>query len=304
MKSLSNIQTFLRVAEVQSFAKASNVLGLSTSAVSKAVARLEADLGVKLFHRTTRSVSLTPDGTRLYEGCQQLLIEFDALTAEVQGNQATPRGRLTVSVPTAFGRICLVPLLKSFTQAFPEIVLDISMDDRAVDLAAQGVDVVIRTGQLSDSANLIASRLVTYPTVVCASPEYLTQHVEPQHPDQLQHHTCLNFRNRATGRFYPWTFAIDGGQVHYAVNGAVVFDNADAVVRSAIAGLGISQMPTFLAREAIAANMLVEVLNPYRPSAVPVWICYLDRRFVAPRIRAFVKFMTERKGDFVAMCTL
>lgn len=304
MKSLSNIQTFVRVADVQSFAKASNVLGLSTSAVSKAVARLEADLGVKLFHRTTRSVSLTPDGTRLYEGCQQLLIEFDSLTAEIQGNQATPKGRLTVSVPTAFGRICLVPLLKSFTQAFPEITLDVSMDDRAVDLAAQGIDVVIRTGQLSDSANLIVSRLVTYQTVVCASSDYLTQHTEPQHPDQLQQHTCLNFRNRATGRFYPWTFAIDGCHVQYAVSGAVVFNNADAVVRSAIAGLGLSQMPTFLAKDAIAAGTLTEVLQSYRPPTVPVWICYLDRRFVAPRIRAFVEFMTERKENFAAMCTL
>lgn len=304
MKSLSNIQTFVRVAEVESFAKASNVLGLSTSAVSKAVARLEADLGVKLFHRTTRSVSLTPDGVRFYEGCQQLLIEFEALTAEVQGNRAIPQGRLTVSVSPAFGRICLVPLLKGFTQAFPDIMLDISMDDRTVDLAAEGIDIVLRTGQPSDSANLIASRLVAYPIGLCGSPDYFAQHGKPQHPDELAEHVCLNFRNRDTGRLYPWVFDVAGERKTYSGSGTVVLDNADAVVRSAISGLGISQMPLFLAKEAIAAGTLVEVLKPYRPPEIPIWICYLDRRFVATRIRAFVEFMTDRKETFIEKCAV
>ena len=304
MKSLSNIQTFVRVAEVESFAKASNILGLSTSAVSKAVARLEADLGVKLFHRTTRSVSLTSDGVRFYEGCQQLLIEFEALVGEVQGNTAIPKGRLTVSVSPAFGRICLVPLLKSFTQTFPAITLDIVMDDRAVDLAAEGVDVVMRTGQLSDRANLIASRLVTYRTGVCGSPDYFAQHGAPQHPDELAEHVCLNFRNRDTGRLYPWMFDVAVEQKNYSLRGAVVLDNADAVVRSAIAGLGLSQMPLFLAKEAIAAGTLVEVLKPYRSPDVPIWICYLDRRFVSPRIRAFVEFMIEHKEVLAEKCSV
>lgn len=295
---------FIRVAEVQSFAQASNTLGLSTSAVSKAVARLEADLGVKLFHRTTRSISLTTDGVRFYEGCQQILGELDALEAEIQGNRVAPRGRLTVSVSAAFGRVCLVPLLKAFTQEFPEITLDISMDDRPIDLAEQAIDVVIRTGQLSDSANLIARQIISYPLVVCGSPSYLEQHGYPQHPDELQQHTCLNFRNRSTGRFYPWSFAVDDKVERYAVSGSVVFDNADAIVRSAIAGLGLSQMPSFVAAEALAKSDLQEVLSPYRPPEVPVWICYLDRRFVAPRIRAFVDSMARQKEFFTAMCSL
>jgi LysR family transcriptional regulator, regulator for bpeEF and oprC len=304
MKSLSNMLAFVRVAEVQSFAQASNVLGLSTSAVSKAVARLEADLGVKLFHRTTRSISLTTDGVCFYEGCQQLLGELDALEAEIQGNRVAPRGRLTVSVSVAFGRVCLVPILKTFAQEFPEIALDISMDDRPVDLAEQGIDVVIRTGQLSDRANLIARQIVTYPLVVCGSPTYLEQHGQLQQPEELQYHRCLNFRNRATGRFYPWFLTIDGKVERYAVSGSIVFDNADAIVRSAIAGLGLSQMPTFLAAEAFANGELQEVLFPYRPPEVPIWICYLDRRFVAPRIRAFVDFMARQKEFFTAMCSL
>ncbi|ABW32362.1 LysR family transcriptional regulator [Acaryochloris marina] len=304
MKSLSNIKTFVRVAEVESFARASNILGLSTSAVSKAVARLEADLGVKLFHRTTRSVSLTPDGKQFYEGCQQLLLEFDALTAEVQGSRATPRGQLTISAPAAFGRLCLVPLLQSFMQSYPEITLNISIDDHAIDLAAQGIDIVIRTGQLADSANLIASRLVTYRLVVCASPHYLAEHGEPQHPEQLQRHSCLNFRNPDTGRFFPWVLEIDGAVESYTVSGPLVFDNADAVVRSSISSLGLSQMPSFLAKEAVSRGQLVEVLNSYQPPETPVWICYLDRNFVSPRIRAFVEFMKSEKSHLSTMCSL
>ncbi len=295
---------FVRVAEVQSFVQASNMLGLSTSAVSKAVARLEADLGVKLFHRTTRSISLTTDGLRFYEGCQQLLGELEALEAEIQGNRVAPKGRLTVSVSPAFGQVCLVPMLKAFTQAFPDITLDISMDDRLVDPAEQGVDVVIRTGNLNDSANLIARQLVAYPLVVCGSPAYFEQHGYPQHPSQLQKHSCLNFRNRSTGRFYAWSFTVDGKVERCAVSGSVVFDNADAIVRSAIAGLGLSQMPAYLAAEATSHGNLVEILNTYRPPEVPVWICYLDRRFVAPRIRSFVEFMATQKDIFTALCTL
>lgn len=202
----------------------------------------------------------------------------------------------------AFVRVAEV---QSFAQAANTLgPLDISMDDRPIDLAEQAVDVVIRSGQLSDSANLIARQIISYPLVVCGAPTYLAQHGNPQHPDQLQQHTCLNFRNRSTGRLYPWSFAIGDEVERYAVSGSVVFDNADAIVQSAIAGLGLSQMPTFLAAAALAEGDLQEVLQPYRPPEMPVWICYLDRRFVAPRIRVFVDFMASQKAVLTAMYRL
>lgn len=304
MKSLSNILAFVRVAEVQSFAQASNVLGLSTSAVSKAVARLEADLGVKLFHRSTRSISLTPDGVRFYEGCQQLLVELESLEAEIQGSRVTPKGRLTLSAPVAFGQFCLVPLLRAFTQQFPEIVIDISLDDCTVDLADQGIDVVLRTGQLTDSANLIARQIVTYPLVVCGSPAYFDQHERPKALEQLRQHACLNFRNRATGRFYPWFFIVNNKVERYIGSGAVVLDNAGAILQSAINGLGLSQMPGFLAAEAVSDGKLEETLSDYRPPEIPVWICYLDRRLVSPRIRAFVEFMVSQTKLLKTWCDI
>jgi len=260
-------------------------------------------LGVKLFHRTTRSISLTPDGTRFYEGCKQLLSDLELLEAEIQGHHPlAPQGQLTLSVPEAFGRVCLVPLLGDFLHAFPDLTLDLSMDDSAVDLAAEGVDVAVRTGPLGDRASLIASRLTTYPMVVCAAPAYLSQQGQPQHPDELQQHTCLNFRNRATGRFYPWTFSIKGSREQYTATGSLVVDNSDAIARATMAGLGLSQMPAFLATQALAQGDLVEVLHTYRPPEIPVWIYYLDRRFVAPRIRAFTDFMLGQRQTFAAMC--
>lgn len=247
---------------------------MSASAVSKAVSRLENDLGVKLFHRTTRRISLTPDGMRFYEGCKQLLSDLELLKFEVQGNhQLAPRGKLTLSVPEAFGRVCLVPMLGDFLRAFPDLILDVSMDDYPVDLAAQGVDVAIQTGSLSDRANLIASQLTTYPMVVYASPAYLKQQGQPDHPTDLQQHSCLNFRNQATGRFYPWMFSINVSSQRYAASGTLVFNNTDAIVQSAIAGLGLSQMPRFLAAKALAKGELVEVLQPYRPPQIGAWIC-------------------------------
>lgn len=302
MKSLSNILAFVRVAETQSFAQASNVLGLSTSAVSKAVVRLEVDLGVKLLHRTTRNISLTPDGFRFYEGCQQLLLDLESLEAEIQSSKVTPRGRLTITTPVAFGQFCLVPLLQAFTRQFPEITLDVSLDDRIVELADRGIDIAIRTGKLADSANLIARQLVTYPSVVCSSSIYFDQNGRPERPADLQHHICLNHRNRATGRFYPWLFSINGQVERYTGSGGVVIDDGAAILRSAISGLGVSQMPGFLAAEAVSNGSLEEVLSNYRPPEIPVWICYLDRRFVSPRIQAFVDFLVSQTKLLTTWC--
>jgi LysR family transcriptional regulator for bpeEF and oprC len=296
LKSLSNILAFARVAETNSFAQASYVLGLSTSAVSKAIARLEADLGMKLLHRTTRSLSLTPDGVRFYEGCQRLLVELNALEAEMQENIATPKGRLVISTTAAFGRLCLMPILEEFTSQFSEITIDVSFDDRAVDLAEEGVDIAIRTsaGLLEDSTHIIARRLLKYPLVTCGTPAYLARYGKPQHPRDLDCHNCLNFRNRTTGRLFPWFFSIEGKQEQHFVSGSAIFDDNEAVLRAAMAGIGLGQVPAFMVAEAFQSGAIEEVLPSYRPLEFPIWICYLDRRFVSKRIRTFVDFIHSK----------
>lgn len=294
MKSLSNVATFVRVAEAQSFVEAANQLGLSTSAVSKAVARLEEELGIKLLHRTTRSVSLTPEGERFYEGLRRILGEMEVLTEELTEGLSEPRGRLKISMPAAYGRMCGVGLVAEFLQTYPKIFVDLSLDDRDVDLAAEGVDVAVRAGALADSANLIARRLFVDPLITCATPEYLDRFGRPQHPAELSNHNCLNFRNRKTGRHMPWFFTIDGNIERRSVEGGLTIDDGEAVGRTAMAGVGISQMPGFMAAEALHEGVLEEVLSEYRPPSVPFTALYLDRRLVSPRIQAFIDFMVKR----------
>ena len=295
MKSLSNVTTFIQVAESQSFVQAANSLGLSAPAVSKAIAKLEEELGVKLLHRTTRSVSLTPEGERFYEGVKPLLQEMTALTTELTESLSQPQGRLKISMGAAYGRIWGTRLMPAFLKQYPKISVELSLDDRDVDLAADGVDIALRIGSLPDSANLIARPLLTDPLITCATPAYLEQAGYPHHPDDLEHHNCLNFRNRKTGRPMPWFFTVNGEVERRLVSGNLTIDDGEAVGNSAIAGVGISQMPGYMAAEALEQGLLQEVLQDYRPPDVPITALYLERRLVSPRIRAFIDFMVKQK---------
>ena len=295
MPPLSGIAAFIQVAETGAFNEAARRLELSPSATSKAVSRLEEDLGVKLLHRTTRSVGLTPEGERYLEGAKRIVADMTALGAEVSDTLADPSGRLVVSAPAALGRMWLVDALYEFGSAWPKIDVELSLDDRAVDLAGDAVDVVIRAGGLADSANLVARRLFTDPLVVCATPQYWDRHGRPRHPDDLAEHACLNFRNRRTGRAMPWFFEIAGVKESQVFDGPLTIDDGEAVGRAARAGFGVSQMLGFMAAEALRSGQLEEVLREFRPPEVPFTALYLDRRLVSPKIRAFIDFLTDRK---------
>jgi LysR family transcriptional regulator for bpeEF and oprC len=295
MKSLNNVTTFIQVAESQSFVQAANFLGLSPPAVSKAIAKLEEDLGVKLLHRTTRSVSLTPEGEQFYDGVKPLIAEMAALTTDLTESLSEPQGRLKISMGSAYGRIWGTQLMPTFLRRYPRISVELSLDDQDVDLAAEGVDVAFRIGSLPDSANLIARHLFTDPLITCATPDYLEQAGCPTHPDDLAHHNCLNFRNRKTGRPMPWLFTVDGKVDRRVVNGNLTIDDGEAVGRSAIAGVGISQMPGYMAAEALKQGLLQEVLRDYRPPEIPITALFLERRLVSPRIQAFIDFMVKHR---------
>lgn len=295
MPALSSVTAFIQVAESGAFNEAARRLDLSPSATSKAVSRLEDDLGVKLLHRTTRSVSLTPEGERYLEGAKRVVAEMAALGEEVSNTLADPAGRLTVSAPAALGRMWLVDALRDFCSSWPKINIELSLDDRAVDLAGEAVDVVIRAGSLDDSVNLVARRLFTDPLVVCATPSYWERKGRPEHPDDLLSHECLNFRNRRTGRAMPWFFTADGSMRSQVFEGPLTIDDGEAVGKAARVGLGVSQMPGFMAADALRTGELEEVLYDFRPPDVPFTALYLDRRLVSPRIRVFVDFLSQWK---------
>ena len=295
MRSLANIATFIQVASTRSFAEASTRLGLSTSATSKAVARLEEELGVKLLHRTTRSVGLTPEGERFLEGASRLIGEMEALTNEISDSMGTPRGRLAVSAPAVFGRVWLASKICDFQKRYPEITVELSLDDREVDLAADSFDVVIRTGALADNVNLVARRFFDDQLYMCATPDYLDTHGRPRTIADLKDHACLMFRNASQGRIFPWRLSVDGETVNGSFNSPLVINDAEALATAVMGGAGICQLPSYTVRSALLDGRLEEVLPDFRPDPYPYSILYLDRRLVSPRIRVFIDYLIEHR---------
>ncbi|MEM8718685.1 MAG: substrate binding domain-containing protein [Cyanobacteria bacterium P01_G01_bin.39] len=218
------------------------------------------------------------------------------LAQELQDSLSEPCGRLKISMSAAYGRMWGIKILARFLQAYPQISVELSLDDREVDLAKEGFDVVIRVGALADSANLIARRLFLDPLITCATPEYLQRYGQPQHPDELERYNCLNFRNRKTGRPIPWFFIIDQDVERRNFTGTLTVDDGEAVGQATALGMGISQMPNFMAINALQEGTLEEILADYRPPSVPFTALYLERRLVSPRIQAFINFMVQQNA--------
>ncbi|WP_299410414.1 LysR family transcriptional regulator [uncultured Roseobacter sp.] len=294
---LSSITAFVQVALHGAFNEAARSLDLSPSATSKAVTRLEDHLGVKLLHRTTRSVSLTPEGERYLEGARRLLDEFRGLDEEISSNTSAPRGRLTVNAPAALARIWLSRILPIFHAKFPQVQVELVLDDKTVDLAAEAVDVVIRSGSLADSVNLVAKKLYEGRLYVCATPEYWGANGRPDHPEQLASHKCLNFRAAQTGRLFPWVFSVEGEARSMTFEGPLTTNDGETVARAAQAGLGVAQLPGYMAAAALRQGHLEKVLEEFAPPPTPMTALYLDRRLVSPKIRAFVDFLVDSVRD-------
>lgn len=290
--SLQGIAAFARVAETRSFTGAARKLGMSTSGVSKAIARLEERLGVRLVHRTTRSVGLTEDGSAYYERCRQILAELEEAESAITRTRSAPRGRLRIHMPVAFGELIVAPLMAKFTEANPELTLEIEMSDRIADLAEEGLDAAIRIGDLRDS-RLIARRLCDLRFVTLASPSYLKRHGAPQTPDELRHHRCLMFYVPHTQRYRPWRFAADAQPFVKTPPARIAMNNTYAIVQAAIAGAGIANTSVFVASDAISKGLLRIVLSAYECPGPPVWLVYLERRHLSPRMQALAQFLSE-----------
>jgi LysR family transcriptional regulator, regulator for bpeEF and oprC len=298
MRSFSNVATFVQVATHGSFAEAAARLGISTSATSKAVQRLEEELGVKLFHRTTRSVSLTAEGDRFFEGAARLMEEMEQLSAEVADAGATPRGRLVISAPSVLGRIWLTERILQFMALYPDIEVELRFDDRLVDLALDGIDVAIRVGFLANSANIVARKLYDDTIYTCASPAYLEQHGTPKDVGDLIHHQCIHYRVLSTGRLFPFLFHQDGEFRRKTFKSRIVVSNVDANLTAAEHGIGISQLPSFFAVPALREGRLIELLPETRVTRFPYHLVYLNRQLVSPRIRALVDFLVQEAPRF------
>jgi DNA-binding transcriptional LysR family regulator len=293
MDSIRGITSFVRVAAAGSFSQAARQLGVSTVAVSRNVQRLESELGVRLFHRTTRRVSLTEEGRALFESSRGALAELEAAHDTIAERRTEPEGVVRVTSARAFGRMYILPLLGEFRTRYPRIEVELGFADRVVDMIAESYDVGIRVGQMPDS-NTVVRKLADVPRFVCASPRYLMQHGAPQTPGQLSAHECIRYRSISSGRPRRWEFGRGAEVVGYDVRGHLILNDILAVCDAAVAGLGLAQLATFVATPHIREGQLVPVLTDYAPPLFPVSLCYPARRLQPARARVFVDFVVER----------
>lgn len=287
MDSFSGLESFVRAADLLSFAEAGRALGISASAVGKNVARLEQQLGLRLFHRTTRQVRLTQEGTLFHERCQRILDELHDARAAMQAAAQAPRGRLRVSLPT-IGYRFLLPVLPEFQARYPEVELDLDFNDHLVDVVEAGLDVVIRSGELADS-RLVARRLGPFRFILAASPAYLAERGVPLTPADLAGHSSLRYRFLNSGKLEEWTLP---GLPTMPI--ALVCNNMEAMLGAAVSGLGLAYMPDFLARDALARGELQQVLAEQLTHSGQFSALWPSSRQLSPKVRAFVDFASER----------
>jgi len=288
------MEAFVRVADSRSFSEAARRLRLSKSVVSRQVSALETQLGARLFHRTTRSLSLTEVGQAYYERCSRILAEIEEANLSVSSLQTEPRGKLRINAPMSFGILHLAPLLPSFLARYPQIDIDMAMNDRFVSLIDEGFDVAVRIGKLEDSS-LIARHLAPARRVVCASPAYLAAHGAPQTPADLADHCCLTYSNRTTPD--EWSFqTVEGQRWPVEVHGRLRVNNGDALRDAALGGVGLVTLPSFLVGRDLQAGTLVAVLGEYLPQDLAIHAVYPHNRHLSPKVRAFVDFLVEHIG--------
>lgn len=291
MDRLECDRMFVAVMDTGSFTRAAAKLGTISGQASKLVARLEAELGVRLLNRTTRAVSPTEAGRAYYERLRQLLEAYDELDLSVRNTSQTPRGRLRITAPLTFGTAELAPALSEFAAIYPEISLHVSFEDRLVNVVDEGFDVAIRVGKPADST-LIARRLCDVRIVTVASERYLEERGEPRKPEELAGHECMidtNFRDP-----YRWPFQDATGKTYSVpVSGRLCFSNAEACLRAAELGLGIAYLPAFVAAKAFDATHLRPILAGYSLT-FSIFALYPHSRHLAASVRALIDFLADR----------
>jgi len=283
---------FVRVVDAQGFSAAAPVLGLTPSAVSKLVTRLEARLGVRLLQRTTRALCLTAEGEAFYAAARRIVGEIAALEAEIGDRRGTPHGLLRVTTSLTFSTHQLTPMIGEFLARHPAIQLELMPTDRVVDMVEESIDVAIRIGRLPDSS-FMARKIGDDVRLVCAAPGYLAAHRAPRRPEDLAGHNCILSRDRA--HLNRWPFRIDGQVREIEVDGRVAVSEGEAQLRLGLQGLGIVRLTRLTVATAIKRGELVPLLLDYSAEEpVPIHAVYPHRRHLAAKVTAFIDFIVEK----------
>lgn len=292
--TLDLIATFARVAEKDGFSRAARDLGVSKATISKQIAALEKDLGVRLFHRTTRKLTLTEAGRRTQQRAQRILEELDAIREEAGEARASPRGRLRIAAPMTFTAEWLAPALPAFLEAYPDIQLELALDDRRIDLIAEGFDAALRISAMPDSS-LSARVLCGVETYVVAAPRYWDARGRPHHPADLAMHACFRYANLATAGVWRF-FSEDSEEARVTVDGPLCVNNGAVELPALLAGLGVARLPDFIVARGIASGALEVALPQWRSE--PIWMHLLSAsgRTQTRKLKAFSDFLHDQFG--------
>lgn len=295
MSLLDEMGAYARVAELASFTQAAQSLGLPKASISAAVQRLEAMLGTRLLHRTTRRVQMTQDGLAFYERCKDMLADVEELQTMFQPAQASLRGRLRVDMSLGAARNIVVPRLPEFLDAHPGLEVELSSTDRRVDVVREGFDCVLRVGTLADSS-LVARPLGHYRLINCASPAYIATHGMPATLDDLARHQLVHYVPTlgARSQGFEYVDETSSPEVRFlAMTGPLTVNNSEAYLAACLAGLGLIQLPESAVRTLLAGGQLVEVLPGLRPAPMPVSLLYAHRRHLPKRVQVFMGWVAE-----------
>lgn len=292
MDKLQAMTTFVRVVEARSFSKAAQTLSMPRSSVTTTIKTLESHLGTALLRRSTRTLSLTEAGERYYASCRSILADIDQAESGLSADASTPRGRVRVEMPGVIGRAIVLPKLRDFEARFPAIELVLGLSDRPADLIYDGIDCVIRTGDLTDST-LVARRLGQLKWLTCAAPRYLKAHGEPHSVSELAAHKAINYTSNATGRPLDWRFTVDGEPVTLNLPSRFSINETEAYLQCGLEGLGLIQLSEFVALPYLETGRLKEVLANARCSPVPISLVYPNGRRASAAVKAFVDWIVE-----------
>ncbi len=295
MEDLRLIKSFVTVvASGNNFSAAARELSLTPAAVSKNIKRLEEQLAVRLLYRSTRALKLTPEGQLIHERYAAALAQLDLARELATTQRHGSHGTIRITLTSSFGRHVVMPVLDDFMRQYPEIRLDVNLEDRLNDMIREGYDVGVRGGPEPDAGSFVIRKLAALQPMVCAAPSYLAAHGEPQHPSELEGHSCIAWKHPETGRVVPWDLRERGRRASIRVSGALICSDLETIADMALRGAGLAVIASYRAEPLLAAGALREVLEAYRPPPRHFYLHYPNREFLAHRVRLLVDFLLSR----------
>ncbi len=286
MDKLESMQVYVCVVDTRSFAKAAEVLGIPRSTVSRVVKTLEGYLGIQLLQRTTRKLSVTPDGQNYYAECKKLLADIANMESSFPGRSGEPKGRFKVGMPQSIARHCIIPRIETFLRLYPELELMLCSSDNIEDIIQEGYDCVIRTGRIEDSTTLVARPLANFTWRILASPAYIAAHGKPENLAELERHHAVGYLSHRTGRTVEWFFTLNDRDRAVRMNETLVVDDTDAYIQAGLQGLGLIRVASYLVEPYLQRGELVLCMDNY-VFDLPLYLVYPQNRYLPASIRAF-----------------